>query len=98
MTPRELRDEIAVAAEKRRDDSVRDLSLAWHAASFGIAAYVGKLPELSTVIGWVTAPKSERLTPAAQKAQVALLSEKLGIPIMPISEEAKQALLRMRES
>ncbi len=98
MTPRELRDEVAVAEAMQRDESVRDLALAWHVATFGIAAYVGKLPELSTLVNRLRAPAPGRLTPEAQRTQVALLSEYMGVSMRPISEEAKQALLRMRES
>lgn len=71
---------------------------AWHVATFGVAAYVGKLPDLRTILGRVKEPPAGRLTPAAQRTQVALLSEYMGVSMRPISEEAKQALLRMRES
>lgn len=97
MTPRELRDEIAAVGRRRRDDHSKDLVLAWHVATFGVSAYVRKLPELGVILGR-SERGAERLTPAAQRTQVALLSEFMGVPIRPLSPEAKRALARIRES
>jgi hypothetical protein len=97
MTPRELRDEVASVGLRRKDDGARDLTLAWHAATFGVAAYVGKLPDLRVILSRV-ARSADRLTPAAQRTQVALLSEFIGVPMRPLSDEAKRALTRIRES
>lgn len=98
MTPLELRDEVASYSARQRDELAARVSSAWYVAMFGINAYVGQLPDLATLIGRLKTPQPERLSPAAQHTQVALLSEYTGIPMQPLSEAAKQALLRMRES
>lgn len=92
MTPRELRDEIAVATANRRVQIARDVSLAWHMANFGIAAYVGTLPDLDALLRRVNAGprKSSELN-----LEAALIGEQLGVPMRPISEAAKRALLKL---
>lgn len=93
MTPRELRDEIASVGLRRRDNSTRDLVSAWHVATFGIAAYVGKLPSLSKVLARLEGPKGQ-MSPDGLAAAM----KTVGIPGHPVSDAAMQAFLRTKES
>lgn len=94
LTPREWGHEIAAAQLRWQDERERDLGLAWHTASFVLEGYVGKLPDLRTVIERTRVVRT--MTPAAQRSQVAMLSERLGVPLVPISDAAKAALVRLR--
>lgn len=81
-----------------RDDAARGVAQAWQTAALVIQAYVGKLPPLQELIDRVTAPTVDRLTLAQRRTQMAMLSEFTGIQMQPMSEAAKRALMRLRES
>ncbi len=94
MTPREYWRELEAAAERSRQELRRDLFLAWQSASFIGAAFVGKLPAFAQVLARFQTV-AEPLNPAQLRTQVAILSEKLGVPVLPLSEASKRALLKL---
>ena len=61
---------------------------AWQTAALVRRALDGKLPNLQRLLARLSAPD--------QAGQLGMLSEHLGIPIRPISPEAKAALARLR--
>lgn len=96
MTPRELRDEIASFGMRRKDDEIHALVLAWHVANYGNAAFGGTLPDLAVVLKRFG---SQTRDPRELRLEGQLLAERMGVPVRPISEAAKRALLNLnRES
>lgn len=73
------------------------MAQAWRTAALVGQAFAGKLQPLEQLLGQLDASQ-ERLTPAQQRTQAAMLAERLGQSMRPISDEAKRALLRLRES
>lgn len=96
MTPREFYRERDAAVQRWRDEWERDLTRAWWTANLTAAASAGKLPSLQSVINKTRAVVNTRATVAAQQANLAMLSEHLKVAIRPMSNEARQALQRMR--
>lgn len=92
MTPREYAREMDAARARSRQDYQRDLFAAWQTASFVGSALVGKLPDFKSVMARLQWSDG---VPVSVKG--ALLADEFGIPIRPISEEAKAALMRLRE-
>jgi hypothetical protein len=90
-----LRREFEIAVLRRRDTEERDVVLAWNTAAL---SRQDKLPSLESLLAQRPQSRTERKTAAAQRTELALLSERLGIPMQPLSDEAKQALMRLRES
>lgn len=97
MTPVEFRLEVTAAHMRQLDEYRRDLIAAWHGASLSVAAMVGKLPSMATVL-----QRFERATQPRPKhlamAHMHMLSEHLGIGLRPISPEGKAAMDRLRAS
>ncbi len=93
MTPREFAREQGAARTRWKQEQQRDMFLAWQTAAFVGSAFVGKLPEWSEVANKI-APRSKE----SLHLEGALLAERIGVPLRPISEEAKRALMRLRES
>lgn len=81
---------------RKRDADLQTLVLAWHVANYGMAGFNGSLPNLKDVIRRFGI-SADRLTPAAQRTQVALLSEYMGVEMQPLSDAARQALLRLNK-
>jgi hypothetical protein len=69
--------------------------LAWHGVSFYAEALAGKLPDLRAVIERTRTYR--RKTGKAQRAQMAMWADFFGIPARPLSDAAKQALVRLKE-
>jgi hypothetical protein len=86
-----------VAAKRRvEDDAERDMVSAWEIANLTAAARVGKLPPIDELISRRRQAKT-RLSPAAQRSQLAMVSEHIGVAIRPLSDAAKHALARLKE-
>ena len=95
MTPVEFRDAMHGAELRWQDERERDLIQAWR----GLQLYVEvtntkKLPALDVVLSRTR----QKVTTGLQMTELAMLSERVGIPIRPASPEALDALRRMRES
>lgn len=81
------------AEERTRADVQRDMFLAWQTAAFVGSAFVGKLPDWNEVQNRLRPRSAESLRLEAQ-----LIAERIGVPVRPISEAAKRALMRLKES
>lgn len=75
-----------------RHEHQRDVFIAWQTAAFVGAAMVGKLSEWSEVLN-----RLRPRTSASLKLEGALLAERIGVPLRPISEAAQRALMRLKE-
>lgn len=91
MTPREYAREMDAARARSRHEHQRDLFLAWQTASFVGSAMVDKLPDFKSVMA-----RLQWSDGAPVSLKGALLADERGIPIRPISEEAKAALMRLQ--
>lgn len=67
---------------------------AWHVATFGVMAYVGKLKPLATYLAPLTGtPQATSITKEGLEAAMAMV----GLKGRPVSDAAKQSM-RFRES
>lgn len=98
MTPREYYRESEAVKRRWRDESDRDVVLAWRAAAYFGQAMVGKLPDLQTALSQ-SHGEPERQTVAEQIAHLKTLSRTVGGRLVPVSPETLAKLRRpMRES
>lgn len=81
---------MVAAHERVKREQVRDMFMAWQTAAFVGAANVGKLPEWQQVMLRMGPRSSQSLRLEAELI--------LGMPMRPISKEAMDALLKLRES
>lgn len=95
MTPREFARERRAAEQRLREDLAQDVAHAWYVANFGVAAYVGKLPDLKQVLLKLGISAKPSRKHVGQRAK--LLAEEIGVPLKPISEAAKKALLKLHK-
>lgn len=96
MTPREYRMAAAGAARRAQDTQIAALVTGWHTAAFVASASVGKLQDIGPIIARLR-QSPERLSAAAQRTQVGMLSERLGVRMVPISDAAKRALVKLKK-
>lgn len=75
-----------------RREYQRDVFIAWQTAAFVPGALMGKLQPFSSVLAQL---RWNDDAPVKEKA--AAIAATFGIPIRPISDAAKQALVRLRE-
>lgn len=94
MTPREFFREGEAAQQRWQDDAERDLAIAWHTASLTGLAFVGRLPELTTMLDRSRMARRSEMTLRDMQAQ---LTKLLGKP-RPASPETLAALRRPREN
>lgn len=83
--------EFAAADMRRRDESEGDVAMAWYVAALSRQE---RLPKLSTILERMRAVNSA----TGLVNQVQALSKQLGIPVRPISDEARMAWRNVKES
>lgn len=81
---------MEAALQRDRQTQEARITGAWETAALVRRALDGKLPTLQRLLADFSAPD--------QGTQLGMLSDHLGIPIRPISPEAKAALARLRAS
>lgn len=79
---------------RERDAYHGRVTQAWETAALATRAFVGKLPKLERLLSEIRPVNAKTMA----ITQIEMLSDHLGIPIRPMSPEAKAALQRLRES
>jgi hypothetical protein len=96
MTPVEFRHAVRGAELRWQDERERDLIQAWRALQLYVeVTNTKKLPGLMTVLART---RQKATTTGLDLTDLAMLSERIGIPLRNASPEALDALRRMRES
>lgn len=96
MTPLEFRRAVRGAEHRWQDERERDLIQAWRAMQLYVeVTNTKKLPSLMTVL---SRTRSKATASGLELTDLAMLSERIGIPLRKASPEALDALRRMRES
>jgi hypothetical protein len=86
-----------VIAKRNNDDEFDRTTIhAWQTGVFTAMASAGKLPNISQVLARNRSARV-RTSVADQRAAMERLSDRLGIPLQPLSPEARAALERMKE-
>lgn len=83
--------EFAAADMRRRDESEGDIAMAWYVAALSRQK---RLPKLSTLLERMRTVNSA----SGLVNQIQALSKQLGIPVRPISDEARMAWRDVKES
>lgn len=97
MTPREFSDELAAFEVRRKDAMEFSVAQAWHTGQFMAQAFAGKLTPLDKVLARMATPAAAT-HPVNTDALVGAWSLATGIAARPISQEARRAIERMKES
>jgi hypothetical protein len=97
MSPLEFGRALAAYDAECREHYEAQIAQAWH----GVALYAqmtstGTLPPLSEILGRMQPREAPSRPKVAQvKNELEVLSRQLGIPLRPMSEEAKRAFVRV---